>query len=67
MISDQQMKNAREYCEREKIDITDEQLQSLADVLMKPTPGKPVPFSGASGSSTRIPPSLTRQLRGGRR
>ncbi len=33
----------------------------------QPEPGKPAPFSGASGSSTKIPASLTRQLRGGRR
>ena len=38
MISDQQMKNAREDCEREKIDITDEQLQLLAELLMKQDP-----------------------------
>jgi hypothetical protein len=36
MISDQQKKKAREYCERE--DITDEQLQLLAELLMKQDP-----------------------------
>ena len=30
-------------------------------------PEKPAAFSGASGRSTKIPASLTRQLRGGRR
>lgn len=33
----------------------------------QPEPEKPVPFSDASGSSTKIPASLARQLRGGRR
>ena len=38
MIYDQQKKKAREYCEREEINITDEQLQLLAELLMKQDP-----------------------------
>jgi hypothetical protein len=38
MISDQQKKKAREYCEGEKIKITDEQLRLLAELLMKKDP-----------------------------
>jgi hypothetical protein len=38
MISDQQKKIAREYCESENINITDEQLELLAELLLKRDP-----------------------------